>query len=145
QKVACKKWISRQSEDAIRSRITSFYVDELALSRGYSPDEILTKDKARAKAVTAINKYILDTREKGLQKNGMYLVGKFGTGKTFLMCYMLYELASEGLTGAIVYMPDFSEELKSMFAEPQRLKETIDMLKDTDLLVFDDIGAENLN
>ena len=42
-------------------------------------------------------------------------------------------------------MPDFMEDLKSMFAEPQQLKDTIEMLKETDLLVFDDIGAENLN
>jgi len=42
-------------------------------------------------------------------------------------------------------MPEFAEELKGMFSEPQRLKETIDLLKEADLLVFDDIGAENLN
>lgn len=144
-KVACKKWLSRKSQESIRKRITSFYIDDHALTHGYSTDEILTRDLTRAKAVSAIIDYILVTKEQGLQKKGMYLVGNFGTGKTFLMCYMLYELASEGLTGAIVYMPDFAEELKSMFSEPQKLKETIDVLKETDLLVLDDIGAENLN
>jgi len=145
QKVACKKWLAQKAQDAIRNRIRSFYVDERALREGYSLDEILTTDKARAKAVGRIVDYILQTKEEGLQKKGLYLVGKFGTGKTFLMCYMLYELAREGLTGAIVYMPEFAEELKGMFSEPQRLKETIDLLKEADLLVFDDIGAENLN
>jgi len=51
RKVACKKFISRQNEDHIRSRIRSFYVDETALQRGYSSDEILTNDLERAKAV----------------------------------------------------------------------------------------------
>jgi primosomal protein DnaI len=83
--------------------------------------------------------------DDGLQNTGLYLVGSFGTGKTFLMCYMLYQLAKVGMTGAIVYTPDFAEDLKGMFQEPYKLKETIELLKDVDLLVFDDIGAENLN
>ncbi len=144
-KVSCKKYLARQAEQSIRSRIRSFYVDERALTHGYSLHEILETDLERVKAVDRIIDYILKTKEEGLQKKGLYLVGKFGTGKTFLMCYLLYELAKEGLTGAIVYMPDFVEDLKAMFQEPQKLKETIEMLKETDLLVFDDIGAENLN
>ncbi|TVY08497.1 primosomal protein DnaI [Paenibacillus cremeus] len=145
QKVACKKFIAKSTQDAVRSRIQSFYVDERALSQGYSSLEILDKDAEREEAVGQVIEYIFKMREEGLQKNGLYLAGQFGTGKTFLMCYMLYELAKDGFTGAIVYMPDFAEDLKSMFNDPLKLKETIDVLKETDLLVFDDIGAENLN
>jgi primosomal protein DnaI len=145
QKTPCRKWQAKQSQDAIRRRIRSFYVDDLALSEGYSMEEILKKDMSRAKAAGRIADYIEQTKEQGLQCKGLYLVGKFGTGKTFLMCYMLYELAKIGCTGAIVYMPDLMEELKNMFQDPERMKETIDLLKETDLLVFDDIGAENLN
>jgi primosomal protein DnaI len=144
-KVSCKKLIARQTQDAIRTRIRSFYVDERALSQGYSSMEIFDKDPAREEAVDRLNQYIFQTREEGLKGSGLYLAGNLGTGKTFLMCYMLHELAKSGFSGAIVYMPDFAEDLKAMFQEPQKLKETIDTLKDTDLLVFDDIGAENLN
>src|SRR5438309_2323922 len=35
QKVSCKKYIAKQTQDAIRSRIHSFYVDDRALSEGY--------------------------------------------------------------------------------------------------------------
>ncbi|MFD0868106.1 MULTISPECIES: primosomal protein DnaI [Paenibacillus] len=145
RKASCDKFITKQNQDSIRSRIRSFYVDERSLNQGYSADEILSKDWERAAAVDQIMDYILKTKEQGLQRQGLYLAGPFGTGKTFLMCYMLYELAKVGLTGAIVYMPDFSEDLKSMFQDPQKLKETIDLLKETDLLVLDDIGAENMN
>jgi primosomal protein DnaI len=145
QKVACKKFLTQQSQQAIRGRIRSFYVDERALSEGYSTLEILDKDTDREEAVGQVFDYILKTRNEGIQQQGLYLAGTFGTGKTFLMCYMLHELAKDGYTGAIVYMPDFAEDLKSMFNDPLRLKETIDALKETDLLVFDDIGAENLN
>jgi primosomal protein DnaI len=145
EKVSCKKFVTRQSELAIRSRIHSFHIDEQALLEGYSFGNIVEKDLERAESVRNINRYINLTTEEGLQKRGLYLVGAFGTGKTFLMCYMLHQLAKVGFTGAIVYMPDFAEDLKGMFGDQQRLTETIQLLKDTDLLVFDDIGAENLN
>lgn len=145
RKVSCDKFNASLKQEAIRNRIRSFYVDERSLQRGYSADEIVSMDWERAEAVDQVLDYILTTKENGLQPKGLYLAGSFGTGKTFLMGYMLYELAKSGLSGAIVYMPDFAEDLKGMFQEPQKLKETMDLLKETDLLVFDDIGAENLN
>lgn len=144
-KVSCKKFLAEQAQSTIRSRIRSFYVDERALSEGYSSTEIFDKDPAREEAVDKLIGYILQTKQEGLQKHGLYLAGPLGTGKTFLMCYLLHELAKSGYTGAIVYMPDFAEDLKAMFQDSAKLKETIDVLKETDLLVFDDIGAENLS
>lgn len=145
RKVSCKKYIARQTENNIRSRIRSFYVDDSALNRVYSSDEILTKDLERAKAVGQVLRYIDRTREHGLGQKGLYLAGRFGTGKTFLMCYLLQELAKAGYSGVIVYMPDFVEDLKVLMHDPARLKETVEMMKAADLLIFDDIGAENLN
>ncbi|MFD1956176.1 primosomal protein DnaI [Paenibacillus thailandensis] len=145
RKVSCKKFIARRNEEQVRSRIRSFYVDERALNGGYSTSEILDKDPERIKAVGQVLRYMTRTIEQGLQTEGLYLTGSFGTGKTFLMGYMLHELAKAGYSGVIVYMPDFVEDLKAMLHEPGKLKETVDLMKETDLLVFDDIGAENLN
>lgn len=145
RKVPCNKWLAHQNQAAIQKRIKSFYVDDRALKQGYSIQEIVGKDMDRAKAVEKLMDYIVKTRQEGLQQEGLYLAGSFGTGKTFLMCYMLHELAKDGFSGVIVYVPDFMEDLKAMFQEPGQLKQTIELLKQTDLLVFDDIGAENLN
>lgn len=145
EKAACKKFTANQMESAIRNRIRTFHIDERALKEEYSFHEIVRKDEARVEAVEKITDYIDKAMEQGLQPRGLFLTGSFGTGKTFLMCYMLYQLAKVGMTGAIVYMPDFAEDLKGMFQDGQKLKETIELLKETDLLVFDDIGAENLN
>lgn len=145
RKVSCDKFNAQRNQEAIRNRIRSFYVDERSLQQGYSADEIVQMDWERVEAVDQVLDYILLTKESGLQQKGLYLAGSFGTGKTFLMGYMLYELAKSGLSGAIVYMPDFAEDLKGMFQEPHKLKDTMELLKETDLLVFDDIGAENLN
>ncbi|NIK70173.1 primosomal protein DnaI [Paenibacillus sp. BK720] len=145
RKVSCKKFLARRSEEQIKNRIRSFYVDETALNNGYSADEILFNDPKRTEAAYQILAYIDKTKEEGLQKEGLYLAGKFGTGKTFLMCYLLHELAKTGYSGAIVYMPEFVEDLKSMMHDQAKLRETVEMMKETDLLIFDDIGAENLN
>ncbi|OXM13057.1 primosomal protein DnaI [Paenibacillus herberti] len=145
RKTACRKFIARRNEEQIRSRIRSFYVSERTLADSYSADEILMKDRARSQAVMKLLEYIRRTKEQGLQTEGLYLTGSFGTGKTFLMGYMLGELAKIGYSGVIVYMPDFVEDLKAMFGEPARLKETIDLMKEADILIFDDIGAENLS
>lgn len=145
RKTACGKLQARQSEQQIKSRVRSFYVDESTLHGSFSASEILTLDPERGEAVKELFRYIKTTREEGLQKRGLYLVGHFGTGKTFLMCYMLHELAKSGLSGVIVYMPEFVEDLKAMLDEPSRIRETVELMKHTDLLVFDDIGAENLN
>ncbi|AIQ14273.1 primosomal protein DnaI [Paenibacillus durus] len=145
RKTACALQVAKDSQERIRKRITSFYVDERALSEGYDEIEIMGKDPRRAQAVGRILRYIEDSKENGLSSRGLYLYGSFGTGKTFLMCYLLHELAIAGYSGVIVYMPDFVEDLKMMMMDGQKLKETVDTLKNCDLLIFDDIGAENLN
>lgn len=145
KKVSCKKLRARQHENSIRSRIRSFYVDDKVLKRNYSADEIIGRDLERAKTVGELLKYIDRTKTEGLSHRGLYLAGDFGVGKTYLMCFLLQELAKSGHSGVIVYMPDFVEDLKVLMHEPAKLKETVDLMKETDLLVFDDIGAENLN
>lgn len=145
RKLACDKQTAQVQEQKLSARIRSFHIAERALNEGYSAGDILALDMERAKAVQQLMRYILQTKEHGLQARGLYVYGPFGTGKTFLLCYMLHELAKSGYSGAIVYMPDFVEDVKSMIQEPQRLKETAELLKSTDLLVFDDLGAENLS
>ncbi len=145
KKVSCKKYIANQTQKNIHKRIRSFYLDDDIIKRGYTVSEIYERDSARSKAVEQITDYVIKTLQQGLQSEGLYLVGDFGTGKTFLMTYMLNELAKEGFTGVIVYVPDLIEDLKTVMKNGDKLNEMMDTMKEADLLVFDDIGAENLN
>ncbi|MDU4698652.1 MAG: AFG1/ZapE family ATPase, partial [Paenibacillus sp.] len=145
RQVPCSKQLQYEREVSVKKRIHSFYVDERALEEGYNAVEIMAKDSSRAPAVGQIFRYIEEAKGSGLSSKGLYLEGPFGTGKTFLMCYLLHELAKEGYSGAIVYMPEFVEELKSMLQDSDKLRDTVEMMKQVDLLIFDDIGAENLN
>jgi len=143
-KAPCNLQLAHERDKQISSRIRSFYVDERALQEGYDDVEIMRKDPVRSSAVMQVFDYIDQAKASGLQKKGLYLQGPFGTGKTFLMCYLLHELAKEGHSGVIVYMPDFVEDVKSMIQDGEKLRDTIELMKNTDLLIFDDIGAENM-
>ncbi|QMV40879.1 ATP-binding protein [Cohnella cholangitidis] len=143
-KTACSKWTANEQQEQIRRRITSFYVDETVLGEDYDEAEMLELDANRLVAVNQLHSYVRTTINEGLQKRGIFLTGDFGTGKTYLAGYMLQKLAKAGFSGVIVYMPEFVEDAKALMFEPQKLKETITLMKEADLLVFDDIGAENL-
>jgi primosomal protein DnaI len=144
-KIQCNKYTSKQAEDKLRKKIRCLYLDERIIAQGFSPMEIANLDPQRRGAVMNILEYIENTKKNGLQSDGLYLAGNFGTGKTYLMSYLLSELALEGYAGVIVFMPDFVEDLKRMFQDEQRMHETIELLKETDVLILDDLGAENLN
>lgn len=144
-KMPCKKQLAHAAQQAIRAKIRTYHVEDQALYEGSKFEDVMQKDMSRIGAVHQISQYVDRTTEEGLQPKGLYLHGSFGTGKTFLACYMLHKLAKEGYTSVIVYMPEFAEDLKGMFGDASQLRETIEVLKETDLLVLDDIGAENLN
>lgn len=142
-KTPCAKWEAYERQRRIRSRITSFYAN-LEQFGEFDPVEMIERDRKRRTAVHQVLAYIDRTVKDGLQKKGLYLMGGFGTGKTHLAVYLLRELSKSGFSCVIVYMPEFVEDVKALMLEPQKLKETLDLMKDTDILVFDDIGAENL-
>ncbi|TJY39780.1 cell division protein ZapE [Cohnella pontilimi] len=144
-KSPCAKWTAYEHQQQIRRRITGFFVDETIFGETYDEMEMDNLDEDRSLAVHELLAYVAVTKEQGLQKHGLYLVGSFGTGKTYMAGYLLQKLAKKGFTGVMVYMPDFVEDVKALMLEPQKLKETITLMKEADLLVFDDIGAENLS
>lgn len=145
QKIPCQLWLQREQQEQFRRRMTCLHADESLLKHDYDLDEMFNLDDDRAVAIHALAAYIDRTRREGLGKTGLYLMGDFGTGKTYMAGYLLQKLAKEGYSGVIVYMPEFVEDAKSLMLEPQKLKETISLLKETDILIFDDVGAENLS
>lgn len=143
-KVACMKLLAQERQDAVRSKIRSFHASERRQGE-YSAAEMIEIDPDRESAVHHVLAYISQVEQDGLQERGLYLVGKLGTGKTYLAGYLLQEMAKAGYSGAIVYMPEFVEDLKNMIGDGDRLADTMDALKQADFLVLDDIGAENLS
>ncbi|CAM3852883.1 ATP-binding protein [Cohnella lubricantis] len=144
-KTPCSKWTAFEQQEMIRRRITSYHADVDLLGDPYDEEQMLDLDPERELSVNRVMQYVEETRSQGLSKRGLYLMGSFGTGKTYMVSYLLHKLAIEGFSGVIVYMPEFVEDAKALMMEPQKLKETLTLMKECDLLVFDDIGAENLS
>jgi primosomal protein DnaI len=74
---------------------------------------------------------------------GLYLVGQFGVGKSFLLGAIANALAEKGFTTTIVHFPTFSVEMKQAIGKDQ-VGEKLDAVKKSPVLMIDDIGAESM-
>ena len=103
--------------------------------------DIYTDDKNRVEIIKWMTKFIKDYRE-GKKVKGLYLNGSFGSGKSYLISAMINELVKDGKKGALIYYPNFLLNLKSAFGKD--FNEQFEYAKNADLLLFDDIGTENV-
>ena len=109
--------------------------------RNAKMSEIYTNDKNRIEIIKWITKFIKDYKE-GKTTKGLYLSGNFGSGKSYIISALLNELVKDGYTCAMIYYPEFLRILKSSFNSD--FEEQYDYARKSDLLLLDDIGAENI-
>lgn len=76
------------------------------------------------------------------QGKGVYLYGSMGTGKTYLAACACNAVAKNGKQPAFVYAPAFAERI-SRYKNDEAMHET-SLMKYADLLVLDDVGAEEI-
>ncbi len=88
------------------------------------------------KAATFLMNY-----EAGKKAKGLYLHGKFGVGKSYILGAIANELANKQISSMIVYVPELLREMKSSISD-NTLNEKIEALKKEPILMLDDIGAE---
>ena len=103
--------------------------------------DIYTDDKNRVEVIKWMTKFIKDYKAKKNVK-GLYLSGNFGSGKSYLISAMINELVKDGYKGALVYYPEFLRSLKAAFGKD--FDDQFEYAKRADLLLIDDIGAENI-
>ena len=104
--------------------------------------DIYTDDKKRKELIKWIINFIKDYKE-GKTCKGLYLSGNFGSGKSYIVSAMINELVKDGYKGALIYYPEFLRNLKSSFGKD--FEEKFEFAKKADLLLLDDIGAENIS
>ncbi len=98
--------------------------------------------EARIKAKNYAYKFIKEYDRQNFMK-GLFLHGTYGSGKTYLLSALSNELCKNGFDVSIVFFPDLCRELKrTMFKDDS--SDVINRLKNVDILVLDDLGAENL-
>lgn len=104
--------------------------------------DIYTDDKKRKELIKWVINFIKDYQE-GKSCKGLYLSGNFGSGKSYIVSAMINELIKDGYKGALIYYPEFLRNLKSSFGKD--FEEKFEFAKKADLLLLDDIGAENIS
>ena len=97
-----------------------------------------------ARAFEKVEEYLAswdDNREEG---RGLYLCGGVGVGKTHLAVAVMSELIRRRRVPSLfVTVPEFLDNLRGAYNDPGRdLDEWMDAVKNADLLVLDDLGAE---
>jgi len=117
----------------------------------YMPKDILNasminlslEERERFEAISAAKQFLVQY-EKGTFIQGLYFYGPFGVGKTYILGAIANELAEEGISTMLVYLPEFLRELKSSISDGT-LEEKIQAVKKVDVLMLDDIGAEQMS
>ena len=100
-------------------------------------------NQARVKIFKKFEEFVQKYNEsnKGLVK-GIYLHGKYGTGKSFLLYEFAKKLAKENKKVIFVYYPDFVRRIQSNFGDGEEIEDLVYRLKTCDVLILDDIGRE---
>lgn len=134
----CQHYIKRQ---AIERRKTLFQTLQIPASLSDIRFRDIKRDEHNISAITQALKFVseFDAR-RGM---GLYVHGPFGVGKTYLMAAIAGHLVDRGRSVFFVHMPALFRELKAGF-ESERYLEMIRALETVDLLILDDIGAEQL-
>lgn len=101
------------------------------------------RGEGREEAFEAVLEFA-ETARPGESLTGLYLYGPLGVGKSYLLGAACNALADRGIASYMVYTPDFFREMKGAIAE-QNLEEKLMVLKEVPVLIFDDIGAENIS
>ncbi|MBE0701346.1 MAG: primosomal protein DnaI [Acholeplasmataceae bacterium] len=86
----------------------------------------------------------LDHYRKDHFHKGLYIYGKYATGKSYLLSAIAQELAERKVSVLFVYMADLVRSIKQGMNEGN-LEERINQLKQADVLMMDDIGGENMS
>ena len=75
-------------------------------------------------------------------RKGLYLYGDFGVGKSFMMAALAHDLSEKrGASTTILHYPSFVIDVKNAIGEGT-VKTLVDDIKLAEVLVLDDIGAE---
>lgn len=138
----CSKKVMEDEKKKNEKLIKSMHMPKDILQASFADIDIEGDLSGRIEAVDKAAQFVENYKPDGKQK-GLYLYGKFGVGKSYLLGAIANELAGKKVSSMIVYLPELFRELKSSIGD-STLNEKIEMIKKQPVLMIDDIGAETM-
>lgn len=134
----CKKLMDKLESDAYKRNLDLFDMPKDIMDASFK--NMYKDEKARLPIIKYFKEFIknYDNEEK---PKGLYLTGSFGSGKTYLIAALFNEMAKKNVQCVLIYYPEFLRSLKSSFQT--NYEDKFNCIKKADLLLLDDIGAEN--
>ncbi len=129
-----------ESNDQNKSRIKTLFISDETLNANFSEISISSNSKRNA-----LNTCINFVSNIDNSFTGIYLYGEFGVGKTYLLSCVANELSLKGKSVLFVYFPDLVRYINGLMYDNVKLENIISSLKECDVLILDDLGAEYLN
>lgn len=103
-------------------------------------DDFELDDDNRRDVFERILNFIVNYPSDG--QKGLYLYGDMGVGKSFLMAGLAHELSeNKGVVTTMLHYPSFTIDIKNAI-KTDSVKDKIDAVKQSEILILDDIGAE---
>ena len=103
--------------------------------------DVYRDDVAR---LTVLNKIIKFVDGYPNESKGFYLYGDFGVGKSYMMAALAHDLSEKRqASSTLLHFPSFVIDVKNAINTGQ-VKEMLDQVKKAEILILDDIGAEQM-
>ncbi|WP_208528137.1 primosomal protein DnaI [Jeotgalibacillus salarius] len=142
QYAPCPKQIASSEQRKTEKLVQSMYVPKDVLNATF--DHVDVDNQTRMKALQAAEDTVRLLVEDPEHYKGLYLYGKFGVGKSYLLGAIANELKKQNKASFLIYFPEFLKEMKQSLGD-QSFSGKIDAVKKSSILMLDDIGAESLS
>ncbi|MEI5905504.1 primosomal protein DnaI [Bacillus spongiae] len=137
----CPSKILHDERSYLEELIQSIYVPKDILHATFA--DIALDTPSRMRAVKASEEFV-EAYSADKKVKGLYLFGKFGVGKSYLLGAIANGLAEKKVPSLIVYVPEFFREMKQSLQD-KSLNDKLKKIKTAPVLMLDDIGAESMS
>lgn len=134
--------LQRKSLEKINNRITTLYLPKMIKEASLEDFEITD---GRSQAVQEASIFISSYKQHpSMFVKGLYLVGNFGVGKTYLLGAIAKKLAEDGYDSTLIHFPSFAVEMKQAIGKDTMIQ-LLNKIKTAPILMIDDIGADAMS
>ena len=129
--------IAAEKEAAIKKRLK--LINLPSSLKNVSFLDVYRDDVARLAVLNRMIKFVNDYPEN---RRGLYLYGDFGVGKSFMVAALAHDLSEKrGVSSTLLHYPSFVIDVKNAIGDGN-VKNLVDEIKQAEVLILDDIGAE---